>query len=93
MSKFQFPQSIKSRPVYGTLAPQPGKAHLMIADAEGAEALLDLAEQDSTIMAQAHIIFIPKGTDFSDKLRALSPAHSELDLGLPAILPGPTSLP
>ncbi|MDG1459866.1 MAG: dimethylamine monooxygenase subunit DmmA [Pseudoprimorskyibacter sp.] len=75
MSKFQFPQSIKSRPVYGTLAPQPGKAHLMIADAEGAEALLDLAEQDSTIMAQAHIIFIPKGTDFSDKLRALSPAQ------------------
>ena len=37
MSKFQFPESIKSRPVYGTLKARPGKYHLMIADAEGAE--------------------------------------------------------
>ncbi|WP_425040952.1 dimethylamine monooxygenase subunit DmmA [Primorskyibacter sp. S187A] len=75
MSKFQFPESIKSRPVYGTLAPRPGKAHLMIADAEGAEALLDLAAQDAGLLAKAHIIFIPKGTDFSDKLKALKPAQ------------------
>ena len=31
MSKFQFPESIKSRPVYGPLEPRPGKAHLMLA--------------------------------------------------------------
>lgn len=75
MSKFQFPESITSRPVYGTLEPRPGKAHLMIADAEGAEAILDLAAQDAGLMAKAHIIYIPKGTDFADKLRALKPAQ------------------
>jgi len=75
MSKFQFPESIKSRPVYGTLEPRPGKAHLMVADAEGAEALLDLASQDVSLMAKSHIIYIPRGTDFGDKLRALNPAQ------------------
>ena len=72
MSKFEFPPSIRSRPVWGTLEPRAGKHHLMIADAEGAEALLDVATPD--LMAGAHIIFIAKGTDFGDKLRALNPA-------------------
>lgn len=75
MSKFRFPESIASRPVYGTLEPRPGKAHLMIADAEGAEAILELAAQDAALMAKTHIIYIPKGTDFSEKLRALKPAQ------------------
>ncbi|MCY4180340.1 MAG: dimethylamine monooxygenase subunit DmmA [Litoreibacter sp.] len=75
MSKFEFPESIKSRPVYGTLEPRPGKSHLMIADAEGAEAILGLAVQDPSLMAKTHIIYIPKGTDFGDKLRALNPAQ------------------
>ncbi len=77
MSKFQFPESITSRPVYGTLAPRPGKAHLMIADAEGAEALLDLAAQDAGLMAKAHILYIPKGTGetYVEKLRAAGPAQ------------------
>lgn len=75
MSKFQFPESIKSRPVYGTLEPRPGKYHLMIADAEGAEAILDLAGQDADLMAKTHIIYIPKYTDFGNKLKALNPAQ------------------
>jgi predicted RNA-binding Zn-ribbon protein involved in translation (DUF1610 family) len=77
MSKFQFPESIRSRPVYGTLSPRPGKAHLMIADAEGAEALLDLAAQDPGLFAKAHIIYIPKGTGetYVDQLRANDPAQ------------------
>ncbi len=75
MSKFQFPESIKSRPVYGTLEPRPGKYHLMIADAEGAEAILDIAAADPSIMAKTHIIYIPRGTDFGAKLRALNPAQ------------------
>ena len=36
-------KSIISRPVYGTLSPQPGRHHLFVADAEGALAILDLA--------------------------------------------------
>jgi dimethylamine monooxygenase subunit C len=77
MSKFEFPKSIVSRPVYGTLKPRPGKAHLMVADAEGAEALLDLAAAAPAMMAATHIIYIPKGTGetFTPGLAALAPAQ------------------
>ena len=75
MSKFQFPESIRSRPVYGTLQAHPGKSHLMIADAEGAEAILDLAQRKNGLMVNSHIIFIPKGTDFGESLQALNPAQ------------------
>ena len=73
MTKFEFPPSIKSRPVYGTLEARPGKAHLMIADGEGAEAILGIATPE--LMAKTHIIYIPRGTDYADKLRALNPAQ------------------
>ncbi|ABG29744.1 hypothetical protein CEP88_10445 [Roseobacter denitrificans] len=77
MSKFQFPKSIRSRPVYGTLTPRRGKSHLMIADAEGAEALLDLAQQDAEVFRTAHLIYIPKATGetYVEKLKALKPAQ------------------
>jgi predicted RNA-binding Zn-ribbon protein involved in translation (DUF1610 family) len=73
MSKFEFPPSIKSRPVWGTLEARQGPAHLFISDAEGAEAILDVATPE--IMKTAHIIYIPKGADFADQLRALNPAQ------------------
>ncbi|MEH6830163.1 MAG: dimethylamine monooxygenase subunit DmmA family protein [Sulfitobacter sp.] len=73
MSKFQFPPSIGSRPVWGTLAPRTGPAHLFIADAQGAEAIMDVATPE--MMAAGHIIFISRGTEYADKLRALSPAQ------------------
>ncbi|SFD92750.1 dimethylamine monooxygenase subunit DmmA [Roseivivax sediminis] len=77
MSRFQFPESIASRPVYGTLEPRPGKAHLMIADAEGAEALLDLAVRDPALVRAAHIIYIPKGTgeSYVPRLEMCGPAQ------------------
>lgn len=73
MSKFEFPPSIKSRPVYGMLKARAGKAHLMIADAEGAEAILNIATPK--LMAQTHIIYIPRGMDYSKKLQALNSAQ------------------
>jgi len=73
MSKFAFPPSILSRPVYGTLTPQQGASHLFIVDAEGAEAVLDVATSD--LMAKSHIIYIAKGTNYAARLRALSPAQ------------------
>lgn len=73
MPKFSFPTSIISRPIYGTLAPQAGAAHLFIADAHGAEAIMDVATRD--LMARAHIIYIPRGEAFSNALRALKPAQ------------------
>jgi predicted RNA-binding Zn-ribbon protein involved in translation (DUF1610 family) len=73
MSKFAFPESIKSRPLYGTLEPREGSAHLFIADAHGAEAIIDAATPQ--IMAKAHIIYVPKGEDFSESLQKLKPAQ------------------
>lgn len=73
MSKFEFPPSIKSRPVYGTLEARPGKGHLMIADGEGAEAILGIATPE--LMAATHIIYIPLDCDFSQQLRAQNPAQ------------------
>jgi predicted RNA-binding Zn-ribbon protein involved in translation (DUF1610 family) len=73
MSKFEFPPAIKSRPVYGKLEARAGHAHLMIADAQGAEAIMDVATPD--LMAKTHIIFIPRGTDYADRLRGLNPAQ------------------
>ena len=72
MSKFEFPPSIPSRPVWGRLEARAGKHHLMIAEAEGAEAVIDIATPD--LMAKSHVIYIPKNTDFEQKLKALNPA-------------------
>jgi hypothetical protein len=74
----QIQPTIKSRPVYGTLAPQPGKDHLFIADAEGAEAILDLAKAAAAdFFANAEIVFIPRSTGdrYTGALQALSPAR------------------
>ena len=45
MPKTKFEPSIISRPVYGELKPKNGKSHLLIADVEGAQAILDLAKK------------------------------------------------
>lgn len=73
MSKFEFPTSIRSRPIYSTLEPRNGPAHLLIADAEGAEAILDVATPE--MMQAAHIIYVRRGAEYGDKLRALMPAQ------------------
>jgi hypothetical protein len=68
--------TIKSRPVYGTLTPQAGKSHLLIADAEGAAAILDLAkEAPPGFFAAAEIMYFP-GSEcrhYVEALKALSP--------------------
>ncbi len=75
MSKFEFPPSIKSRPVWGTLEPRAGTAHLFIADAHGAEAILDVHNADAGIISKSHIIYIPRREEFGEALRALNPAQ------------------
>ncbi|TIN93800.1 MAG: hypothetical protein E5Y06_18380 [Mesorhizobium sp.] len=53
-------KSIISRPVYGTLSPQPGKHHLFIADAEGALAISDMAARaPAGFFDDAEIVFVP----------------------------------
>lgn len=77
MSMFEFPKAIRSRPTYATLVPRAGSNHLMVADAEGAEALFDLAAADAALMAKAQVIYIPKktGERYLAQLAALSPLH------------------
>jgi len=53
MSTFVFPESIKSRPTYGKLQNKLGKAYLFIADAEGAEAIIELASKDPALNAKS----------------------------------------
>lgn len=74
MSKFVFPPSGTSRPVWGTLEHRKGSAHLFIADAHGAEAILDLA-QSGADFSTAHVIYIPRGETYGMQLKALEPAQ------------------
>jgi hypothetical protein len=84
--------SIRSRPVYAPLQPRPGKLHVIIADGEGAEAvlaMLDKANDRSEILASAHLMYCPgpKGVDLFDRLQALGAAQSFRAPTIPALLP------
>lgn len=76
-----FERSIPSRPVYGELQPRPGPVHLIVADGEGGDAVVDLfakAGADAQAMlAQSHIIYIPgaNGSDQTAKVQALGAAQ------------------
>ena len=90
MSKTVFPSSILSRPVYGTLTPRKGNSHLIIADAEGAEAILDMAiPVPGDFFAAAHIIYIPgkTGKDFISSLENLKAKQFYLGPSYDASLP------
>jgi hypothetical protein len=81
--------SIISRPVYGTLSPQPGKHHLFVADAEGALAIADLAAKaPAGFFDDAHIIFVP-ATDAKNVavLEALKPAQLYVGPSFASALP------
>ncbi|MER8372882.1 hypothetical protein NKH19_02285 [Mesorhizobium sp. M1338] len=82
-------KSIISRPVYGTLSPQPGKHHLFIADAEGALAIKDMAgSAPAGFFDDAEIIFIP-GSDGKHiaALEALKPARFHQAPSFASLLP------
>jgi hypothetical protein len=82
-------KTIISRPVYGTLSPQPGKHHLFIADAEGALAITDMAgKAPPDFFDSAEIDFIP-GPDGKHigALEALKPAQLHLAPSFASLLP------
>ncbi len=83
--------SIKSRPVYGTLAPRAGTAHLLVADADGAEAILDLAKVASRdFFETAQIFYVPgraAGRNFETRLTALRPFAYNAAPSIAAMLP------
>jgi dimethylamine monooxygenase subunit C len=72
---FMLAPSIKSRPVYGVLTPQPGSTHILAADNEGALAIVDLAEiSPPTFFGHAQIMFVCSSalaSNYGARLRAL----------------------
>jgi hypothetical protein len=82
-------QTILSRPLYGTLAPQPGTEHLLVADADGALAILDLAKAAPPgFFDAAEIVFIPgAGESHVAALKALKPARFYEGPSIAAALP------
>jgi predicted RNA-binding Zn-ribbon protein involved in translation (DUF1610 family) len=84
--------SIRSRPVYAPLEPRPGRLHLMVADGEGAEALVELlakASDRSELLAAAHVIYAPgpNGTDLSARLEGVGARQFFRAPTIPALLP------
>ena len=90
MSKTDFEPSIISRPVYGVLEPRHGKEHVLIADAEGAEAVLDLATTAGPSMwKKAHVIYVKgkSGDTYVSQLQALGALKFYAGPTISAMLP------
>lgn len=67
-------KSIISRPVYDRLSANNAAHHLFVADAEGAQAILDMQVPNALeFFSNAHIIYIPRdsGSKYISKLQAL----------------------
>ncbi len=68
-------KSIISRPMYGRLSAGNSTHHLFVADAEGAQAILDMQVPNaSEFYSRAHIIYIPRdsGNRYLSSLQALN---------------------
>lgn len=84
--------SIRSRPVYATLEPRPGKLHVIVADDEGAAAVVEMlgkANDRSGMLAASHVMYCPgpTGTDLSAQLEVLGAAQFFRAPTIPALLP------
>ena len=76
MSSSRIKPSIRSRPVYGKLSASSAPGHLLVADADGGEALLELAGNALPgFMDNAEICYVPGAVDHSDDLKALGAAR------------------
>ena len=92
MTKTEFPPAIKSRPVYGVLEPRSGVLHLVVADGEGAAAIIDMlarAANRAAMLAAIHIIYTPgpNGTDDWASLQSLGAAQAFRAPTIPTLLP------
>ena len=77
MSKFVFPPSIHSRPTYGVLERRDGIFHIIIAEDEGAEAVIDFVGSDKFFLNKSHIIFVTtkSGEKYVSRLKSLESAQ------------------
>ncbi|WP_420566788.1 dimethylamine monooxygenase subunit DmmA family protein [Thalassovita sp.] len=73
MKRTEFSPSIISRPVYAELQSHGATPAIMLAEGPGAEALIDLAGRDASVMDKAHVIYVPAGCDHGPTLQELQP--------------------
>lgn len=83
---------MRSRPVYAPLEPRPGAFHLIVADGEGADAVIDMLAKSpdaGNLLAAAHLMYCPGPTriDHADRLQALGAAQFFRAPTIPALLP------
>lgn len=83
---------IRSRPVYAALEPRPGGPHVIVADGEGADAVIEMmgrTQDRSGLLATAHVMYAPgqNGTDRTTALQALGAAQFFRAPTIPALLP------
>jgi predicted RNA-binding Zn-ribbon protein involved in translation (DUF1610 family) len=84
--------SIRSRPVYAPLEPRPARLHLIIADGEGADAVVEMlgrANDRSEILAAAHVMYTPgpTGVDRASVLEGLGAMQFFRAPTIPSLLP------
>ncbi len=93
MTKTVFPSAIKSRPVYGVFEPRAGSKHLVVADGEGGDAIIELMDKvgdgKAEMLSNLHIIYTagPNGTDKSAALVRLGAANFFVAPSIPTLLP------
>lgn len=87
MTKVTFSPSIKSRPVYAPLESHGAAPAIILCNAEGAAAILDLVARDASVLDQAQLIYIPAGSDYGPRLEALGARMYHQGPSYPAILP------
>lgn len=82
MSTTEFSPSIDSRPTYAPLKSQGSAPSIMVADAAGCAALLDLAGADNSVMDKAHVVLVAPEAEASAKLDSMQPlaVHTAPDL-------------
>lgn len=75
MSQTALPDPILSRPRYGALEVRAGFGHLMVADGDGAGAIVDVLR--GAVPPACHILYVPgaNGVDRASELQALGAAQ------------------
>jgi dimethylamine monooxygenase subunit C len=88
MTRTEFPPAIRSRPVYDVLKPRAGAFHLIVADGEGADAVVALAGAAPDLMGRAHVLYTtgPNGTDGWEKIAALGARQAQRAASIPTLL-------
>ena len=84
--------SIRSRPVYAPLEPRIASLHLIVADGEGADAVVEMfgkASNRSGMLSVAHVMYTPgpDGADRGAALEALGAAQFFRAPTIPSLLP------